>query len=639
MDKKSDFDLINQSWESSKNDLFGGDSSLDSSPFSISSSLDSMASPLGGLDDNRDILGSGSSFSGLDMHHGMDDVLGSSISSFAKPDVLQNSLSGLDSSIDLHDKKNDFEAFGTSDLLKQEFASGSSLTDFSHSLDNLGKSDTGIQLGSLGVSLLGDYGNRDYQSEFLSGSQISEKSPAIEKSPFPMDGKSEDLFSPDNHDDVLSVAERTTLPQSVVESSIMETPDKPQLSLTNAYTPAEIARTPIAEPEPTIKELVPVTASVDIQEDAYQSDESDDDDEVYFDNFSSEEQYFSNNAKDLKTEDSSDSDSVEIGLFAQQEFESNWFGEYSENSTYNTNGYDAGYRSSMNNLAPPKPDNYDYNYTGMQVSDAGWVAEDIAKYQSRENIGCGVIVVCVIMFFFAGVWAGFALIAIAGIITGAVVSSKAGNRAKELFKTYYVEATLKKNFYLKSYQPNIVLGEDLNRLELTTQEWNRSKVDDLVEGLYKGVRFIFKDIALDYNSGGKNSTTKNIFRGQIYETTIKPPLSLNIKYVRNLSPEMEYSGINCYYKRYGSSDSIGKIESQQFVDAMVKLYNDLPVVNLEVRLMGNCMRIVVETSEEWFELSGSLEDSVERLNSQIGRMMVVVDFMKNCGIVFDKVRA
>ena len=629
MDKKSDFDLINSSWDKPGNDLFGGDSSLAGDSFSISSPLDSMASSLSGLDDHRDILGNGSSFSGLDMHHGMDDVLGSSGSSFesAQPDNMQSSLSGSDIFKDLHSQKDNLGASGISDPLKSILASDSSSVDLSHSLDHsLSKSNAEISFGTLGSDLLGDYGNRNYQSEFLSGLSTREDTTNKEKNT---------SYMGDNSDDVMSDSGYSTLSQQDAKQSIKESQEDD--SFKKVKSPEDFSSASDSdvhyEPEQTLKELVPVARSVDVSENAYQSDDSEDDNEVYFDNSASEKHYLSDYTN--KTGESSESDSIEFGLFAEQNFESNWFEEYSGRSSFNAVDYETGYRSAMNNLVT---DNYDYNYTGMQVSDAGWVAEEIEKYQSRENIGCGVIFIFVIMFFFVTVWLGFALIAIVGIVIGAVVSSKAGNRAKELFKTYYVEAILKKNIYLKSYQPNIVLGEDLNLLSLTTEQWNRSKVDDLIDGLYKGVRFTFKDIALDYNSGGKNSTTKNVFRGQVYETTLKQ-MSSNVRYVRNISPLMEFSGIDCYYNRYGSLESVSTIESPQFVDAMIKLYNNLPVTNLEVRLAGNRMRIVVETSEEWFELKGKLDDSVEQLNKEIGKMMVIVSFMKECGIVFDKVRA
>ena len=655
MDKNSEFDLINSSWnKSSSNDLFGGDSSFGGDSFSISNPVDSMSSPFGGLDDHHDILGSSSSLSGLESHRGIDDVMGTSFGSpseSAKPDVMQSTLSESDIFKDLHTQKDNMGSSETSDLLKNDFASGSSLSDFGHSLEHsLSKSDTGISFGTLGADLLGDYGSRDYQSEFLSGGLFKDTlKTEKETSPDVIDESKKDIL--ENHaDDTHSFSEHesSTLASSDDVSHVVNRgygkvlgKDEDSIEISSDENSIEI-KSDVHEVNrkygkvlgkdedsieiesnvhsgATYKELVPVLGDVEIHNDREESGE------VFLDSY---------DKKDVLKSDS-------IGAFNNASFESNWFGEYSNSNKFSYDIDDDFSNQSYQKPSRKEVDNYDYNYTGLQLSDVGAVAEEIEKYQTRENVGCGIIAVCVVLFFLSGIWLGFTLIGISGIVGASILSWHSGSQAKKLYKTYFVEQTLKKNFYLKMYQPNEVFGIDLHSLNLTDERWNRSKVDDVIDGLYKGVHFTFEDIALDYNSGGKNSTTKQIFRGQVYETSLKVCVPTSIRYVRRLEPLKDENGVLRNYMRYGDMDenAIRTIETPEFIEALNKFADVNFRALSEIRLSGKRMVIVINSMCEWFELKGKLDESVDLLNSQIREVMDVLQFMKNCGIVFDKCRA
>jgi hypothetical protein len=89
-------------------------------------------------------------------------------------------------------------------------------------------------------------------------------------------------------------------------------------------------------------------------------------------------------------------------------------------------------------------------------------------------------------------------------------------RLKSLISHNIVRGVLSEAFELTHFAPKSYIGESaIKRSGLIQQTWNTLSGSDMVEGFYKGVRFMFSDIHLQLIVKRKNQNTKKtIFKGQ-----------------------------------------------------------------------------------------------------------------------------
>jgi len=113
----------------------------------------------------------------------------------------------------------------------------------------------------------------------------------------------------------------------------------------------------------------------------------------------------------------------------------------------------------------------------------------------------------------------FPLLGFLPILTGVIFVVKAlgyEGKLKGLVSNNIVRGVLADSFTLEVYAPGSHIPQDtVEQTKLIDRNWNRISGSDLVEGVYKGVKFSFSDLHLQHvTSSGKNRKVVTRFEGQ-----------------------------------------------------------------------------------------------------------------------------
>jgi hypothetical protein len=85
---------------------------------------------------------------------------------------------------------------------------------------------------------------------------------------------------------------------------------------------------------------------------------------------------------------------------------------------------------------------------------------------------------------------------------------------KEFVSDNIIKGVLSDTFQLSVYEPLERIEEPVIKDVKLIENWNRAGGSDLIEGYYRGVKFTFSDLHLEFVSGGKNKGRKTRFKGQ-----------------------------------------------------------------------------------------------------------------------------
>ncbi len=137
----------------------------------------------------------------------------------------------------------------------------------------------------------------------------------------------------------------------------------------------------------------------------------------------------------------------------------------------------------------------------------------IANQQKRKPVGIAILVVSALCFFIPvlGFFAFF------GIIGGAIYAFGRFGNFKQEYKTRIITKLVELIDPNLRYTPDQGLEQsyfDRSRLFKTTP--NRYKTEDLITGKFEGVDVAFAEVDATYRTSGKNSSTRQIFKGILF---------------------------------------------------------------------------------------------------------------------------
>ncbi len=233
-----------------------------------------------------------------------------------------------------------------------------------------------------------------------------------------------------------------------------------------------------------------------------------------------------------------------------------------------------------------------------------------------------------------------------------------------------VSPHLFESFRNEDIDPDLISGAELRHLvkylDLGGKAWNQGVVSDEVIATCQNTRFRFFDTFLELVTYNGNSTSRTpIFRGQIYifpakiqfscdklflPTNVSKTSSMLSSYfdiinVFNYSPEIapyyKTSGLETIARAFSKltgNDSLVEncpcphdktIETPEFMECMLKLYQLLPGINWSVRLVNGFFILVIMREKDIFEFSfsGNAESAFANLGTDLTEMFTITDII------------
>jgi len=172
--------------------------------------------------------------------------------------------------------------------------------------------------------------------------------------------------------------------------------------------------------------------------------------------------------------------------------------------------------------------------TAPLLSDAeltAKIAELTPKIKFYNNIAKAFTIGGILAFF--PLVMIFPLLGFLPILMGVILVVKAlgyEGKLKELISVNIVRGVLADSFELEVYAPGSHIPQDtVEQTKLIDRNWNRISGSDLVEGVYRGIKFSFSDLHLQHvTSSGKNRKVVTRFEGQWLTLKLAKELSQSV---------------------------------------------------------------------------------------------------------------
>jgi hypothetical protein len=209
---------------------------------------------------------------------------------------------------------------------------------------------------------------------------------------------------------------------------------------------------------------------------------------------------------------------------------------------------------------------------------------------------------------------GFAALGFIAITAASVLVTTANRKRREIkyaISDNIVRSVITDRFDIILYSPGGYLRKGLIRAGDLIHGWNRISGSDLIKGSYRGVRFAFSDVYLEYEKSNNRNRKKRtvIFKGQWLILELLKTISCNVQLRERSDTSSEKSDIeteNIEFNRRFQIIAPNKLNAfyvltPQFIEQILNARNRANSRTF-ISFDGNKMHVALHNGRDLFEL-------------------------------------
>lgn len=263
-------------------------------------------------------------------------------------------------------------------------------------------------------------------------------------------------------------------------------------------------------------------------------------------------------------------------------------------------------------------------------------------YDNLKVIGGLMLTMAVISFLFFAKYSNltsFLFMAVFGI-SGGILFYKTNKEIKKIsieFKDRFIRKEIIRLLPNSNYNPTKGISSSEVEKSNLIKLHDLYNSEDLIQGIYKDVAFMFSDVhVIDIRSNGKTTTKVTTFRGRFYKFKFNKLFKSNIFLLQpgQYRPFSDYEKIkmesihfNSEFKVYTDNEQDAfYILTPHFMERLLKLdrmYND----KIGFSFLNNHLYIAVDSRTDSFDVLQSGDITVKHVEEAVNELNLLTDFV------------